>query len=148
METKIRGHNEERKQASHTPRGPRVKCRGPAAALFCVITCLIYFASQKRSAMTEPISSDPRVSVSRPKEGGNESAPAASNGISMNLRASGSGCADSPAIRAAVPLRPNTTSLRPVCYYRLTRRRRNAARLKGGGGEQKTEVTAPRTCVP
>lgn len=32
-----------------------LKRREPAAAFFCVITCLIYFASQKLWAMTEPI---------------------------------------------------------------------------------------------
>lgn len=33
----------------------------------CMITCLIYFTSQKLSAMTEPIYSDPRVSVRQTK---------------------------------------------------------------------------------
>lgn len=33
----------------------------------CVITCLIYFTSQKLSAMTEPIYSDPRASVRQTK---------------------------------------------------------------------------------
>lgn len=59
--------------------------------------------------------------------------PAASNGISMNLQAGRSGGADSPAIRAEDPLYPNTTSPRPVCYYRFTLSGWNAARLKGGG---------------
>lgn len=39
--------------------------------------------------------------------------PAASNGISMNPRAGGSGRADSPAIRAKDPLYPNTPRLGP-----------------------------------
>ncbi len=39
--------------------------------------------------------------------------PAASNGISMNPRAGGSGRADSPAIRAKDPLYPNTPRLSP-----------------------------------
>ena len=46
--------------------------------------------------------------------------PAASNGISMNLRAAGSGRADSPAIRAEDPLYPSAPSPLPVCYYRFT----------------------------
>lgn len=62
--------------------------------------------------------------------------PTASNGISMNLRAGGSGRADSPAIRAGDPLYPNTTLPGPVCYYRLTLSGWNAARLKGGGKKQ------------
>lgn len=70
MEAKMGGHNEEGKQASEMPRGGSaegVKCWEPAEALFGVITCLIYFASQKLSAMTEPIYSDPRVSVRQTK---------------------------------------------------------------------------------
>jgi len=45
-----------------------VKCWEPAQRFLCVITCLIYFTSQKVSAMTEPIYSDPRVSVRQTKE--------------------------------------------------------------------------------
>lgn len=82
--------------------------------------------------------SDPRVSV-RPARGRERSR--ASNGISMNLRAS-----RQPAIRAAVPLRPNTAALRSVCYYRFTRR--GERRQAEGGRGQKTEVTATQTCVP
>lgn len=70
MEAKIGGHNEEGKQASETPRGRSatgVKRCEPAAALFCMITCLIYFASEKLWAMTEPIYGDPRVSVRQSK---------------------------------------------------------------------------------
>lgn len=59
--------------------------------------------------------------------------PPASNGISMNLRAAGSRRADRPAIRAAVPLHPNATLPRPVCYYRLT------CRGRGGGGSHWAE---------
>lgn len=72
MEAKTGGHNEEGKQASGTPRcrsATRLKCWEPAAALFCMITCLIYFASQKLWPMTEPIYGDPRVSA-RQSEGG------------------------------------------------------------------------------
>lgn len=67
-----------RKEASGTPRGRSaagVKRREPAAALFCMITCLIYFASEKLWAMTEPIYGDPRVSVRPSEEGCHGSAP-------------------------------------------------------------------------
>lgn len=70
--------------------------------------------------------------------------PAASNGISMNLRAGGSRRADSPAIRAEDPLYPNTTSPQPVCYYRFTLSGWNGTWLKGGGRkvEEKGEVAS------
>lgn len=63
--------------------------------------------------MTEPIYSDPRVSVRQTKGRLQWNLPAASNGISMNPQAGRSGRADSTAIRAEDPLYPNTPYLSP-----------------------------------
>lgn len=49
------------------PLGDGSQVLGTRGSAFCVITCLIYFTSQKLSAMTEPICSDPRVSVRQTK---------------------------------------------------------------------------------
>lgn len=45
----------------------RSQVLGTYGSTSCVITCLIYFTSQKLSAMTEPIYNDPRVSVRQTK---------------------------------------------------------------------------------
>ena len=73
-----------------------------------MITCLIYFTSQKTSAVTEPICSDLALSVRQTerKEARDEttSARGAPNGISMNPREPpGSGAGDSPAITPEGP---------------------------------------------
>lgn len=57
-EAKVGGRNERGEQPARrlgAARRRRESSGGAAAALFCMITCLIYLASQKLWAMTEPI---------------------------------------------------------------------------------------------
>lgn len=117
------------------PFGNRSQVEGTNGSASCVITCLIYFTSQKLSAMTEPIYSDPHVSVRQTKGRLQWNLPAASNGISMNPRAGRSERADSPTIRESRTRLPEHPLPQPICYYRFTLQGWNAASLKRGEKE-------------
>lgn len=102
----------------------------------CMITCLIYFTSQKLSAMTEPIYSDPRVSVRKTKgrlQWNRCSQPLMESQWTPELVGPGEQTA---LLLEQGPALPKHPSPWPVCYYRFTPSGWNVARMKGGGKEQ------------